>query len=107
MLSSIFIALFQAVAGDPAAAVTTETPAAEAAEPAAPEAETQPTTHTERRRVCQTYPAATGGRLATRRCRLEDVEVEGPAPQQPGVQGNVAGAGSGEAAAPTPGTSQQ
>ena len=68
MLSSIFIALFQAVAGDPAAAATEAT--AEA-----PAASTEAAPRTERRRVCRTYEAGTGGRLPQRRCRYVEVPV--------------------------------
>jgi hypothetical protein len=78
MLSSIFIALVQAVAGDPAPAVT-ETPAAETSAPA-PAA--TPAPRTERRRVCDSDPAAVGGRLQRRRCRWEEVTVEEPPPEE-------------------------
>jgi hypothetical protein len=77
MLSSIVIALLQATAGDPAAPAATpsaEAPA-EAASAAAP--------RTERRRVCRTYEASTGGRLPMRRCRMEEVSVE------PGANGDA------------------
>ncbi len=75
MLSSLFVALFQAVAGDPAATAAPETPAAEA-----PAATPSTAPRTERRRVCEQDAAATGGRLARRRCRWEEVQVEHAAP---------------------------
>ncbi|HYD72199.1 MAG TPA: hypothetical protein VEF55_03620 [Candidatus Binatia bacterium] len=68
MLSSIFIALFQVVAGDPAAA-------ASEAGAEAPAASTEAAPRTERRRVCRTYEAGTGGRLSQRRCRYVEVPV--------------------------------
>jgi hypothetical protein len=74
MLSSIFIALLQAAAGDPA---VTETPAAEAPAAAAP--------RMERVRVCRTYEAATGGRLSQRRCRWEERPVRDEAPATDGA----------------------
>ena len=67
MLSSIFIALFQAAAGDPAAA--TEATAE------APAASTEAAPRTQTRRVCRTYEAGTGGRLAQRRCRNVEVPI--------------------------------
>lgn len=73
MLSSIFIALLQAVAGDPATGVAAETRPAEAA---SANAEAAP--RTERRRVCRDYEAVTGGRLSQRRCRWEEVPVRAP-----------------------------
>jgi hypothetical protein len=71
MLSSLFIALLQSAAGDPAVAAATETPAAEA-----PAGATEAAPRTERRRVCTEPLAATGGRLTQRRCRWEEVPVE-------------------------------
>ena len=70
MLSSIFIGLLQAAAGDPAAAAAAETPAVEA-----PAAASNAAPRTERRRVCREYAASTGGRLPQRRCRYEEVPV--------------------------------
>lgn len=78
MLSSILIALFQAVAGDPAAAATEAT--AEA-----PAASTEAAPRTERRRVCRTYEAGTGGRLPQRRCRYVEVPVRDDATTDPEV----------------------
>ena len=69
MLSSIFIALLQAVAGDPATTTAAETPAAETP------AQTEAAPRTERVRVCRTYEATTGGRLSQRRCRWEERPV--------------------------------
>lgn len=75
MLSSIFIALFQAAAGDPAAVADAEMPAAEATETASPAAPT-----TERRRVCtRESSAGTGRRIPQRRCRYEDETPAGAA----------------------------
>jgi hypothetical protein len=86
MLSSIFIALFQAVSGDPAVAAATETPAAEA-----PAASAEEAPRTERRRVCRTYEAATGGRLSQRRCRYVEVPVrDGNAPAADEVDATAA-----------------
>ena len=93
MLSSIFIALLQAVAGDPAApadaqAAQTETPAAAPAEP-----------RYERRRVCRQYPPATGSRFGNEECRYQRVRVDEPAPEAE----DGANQGGGEAtAAPAP-----
>jgi hypothetical protein len=70
MLSSIFVALLQTAAGDPAVAATTEQAAAEA-----PAAAADAAPRTERRRVCRGNEAATGGRLAVRRCRWEEVPI--------------------------------
>jgi hypothetical protein len=67
VLSSIFIALLQAAAGDPAAA--TEATAE------APAASTEAAPRTQTRRVCRTYEAGTGGRLAQRRCRNVEVPI--------------------------------
>lgn len=79
MLSSIFVALLQAAAGDPASGPAAETPAAEA-----PAAASQSAPRTERRRVCRAYEAVTGGRLSQRRCRWEEVQVgEGDASEAP------------------------
>jgi len=72
MLSSIVIALLQAVAGDPT--TPADTAAAETAAPASQSAEGA--LHAERRRVCRTYEASTGGRLPMRRCRWEEVRVQ-------------------------------
>jgi hypothetical protein len=76
VLSSIFIALFQAVAGDPSAAATEAT--AEA-----PATSTEAAPRTERRRVCRTYEAGTGGRLSQRRCRYVEVPVRDTEPTSP------------------------
>lgn len=70
MLSSIFVALLQAVAGDPAAPAAAETFAVEA-----PAAQTDSAPRMERVRVCRTYEASTGGRLSQRRCRWEERPV--------------------------------
>lgn len=69
MLSSIFLALFQAVAGDPAGSTVTQ-PQAETAAPAPVPA------RTERRRVCVVDEATVGGRIQRRRCHYEEVPVE-------------------------------
>ena len=100
MLSSIFIALLQAVAGDPAP--VTETPAAEsvAAAPA-----TAP--RTERRRVCSEPVAATGGRLTQRRCRWEEVPIEEtPAPEATAAAPQHEHSGGGSSSAAVPATPQ-
>lgn len=78
MLASIFIGLLQTVAGAPAVAA-----APPASEVAAQDAQNTP--RTERRRVCQEPAAATGGRLAARRCRWEEVPVEQPEPETAGA----------------------
>lgn len=100
MLSSIFIALLQAVAGDPAAA--TEAPASETTAPAT----TPAAPRTERRRVCETHAAATGGRLQARRCRWEEVPVEDAAtPEEDAAEHDNhehAGGHAGSAPAPQP-----
>ena len=98
MLPSLFVALFQAVAGDPAATAAPETPAAEA-----PAATPSTAPRTERRRVCQQDATATGGRLARRRCRWEEVEVEQAAPEDSATEP----AGGAPSMAPSPSTSPQ
>jgi hypothetical protein len=106
MLSSIFIALFQAVAGDPAVA-TTEAPAA--AEAPAQAATPAPAPRTERRRVCE-RGAATGSRSQARRCRTVEVPVETPAPAEAEAenhQGYANHAGGNHSAAPAPTPSPQ
>lgn len=70
MLSSVFIALLQAAAGDPATVDGTTEPAPVAAE--AP--------RTERRRVCRRVESGTGRRIAERVCRYEEAPVEESAP---------------------------
>lgn len=92
MLSSIFIALLQAVAGDPAAAVVTETPAAAAPESAA---------RTERRRVCHEYGPTVGERLQRRRCRWEEVPVEDTSEPAEAVNDSREGGSPSPAAAPS------
>jgi len=104
MLSSIFIALLQAVAGDPAITAT-EAPAAETTAPATTAAPAAP--RTERRRVCETHPAATGGRLQARRCRWEEVPVEEAAPEEAAQDHSDHQAGGHGGAAPAPATPQQ
>jgi hypothetical protein len=73
VLSSIFIALIQAVAGDPAGAAVSQGQGAETT------TSVPAPTRTERRRVCVEDPAAVGGRLQRRRCHYEEVPVEDPA----------------------------
>jgi hypothetical protein len=93
MLSSIFVALFQAAAGDPAVVAADGQTSGAATAPA-------PAPRTERRRVCEAT-AATGSRTGARRCRWEQVVVAPPAAEQaapaPAVQ---AGAPASEAPAP-------
>jgi hypothetical protein len=104
MLSSIFIALLQAVAGDPAVNAT-EAPAAETTVPVTTAAPAAP--RTERRRVCEAHPAATGGRLQARRCRWEEVPVvEETAPEAEAEDhsNHQAGGHAGTAPAPAPAT---
>jgi hypothetical protein len=115
MLSTIFIALLQTVAGDPATAAATEPPATEA-----PAAATDAAPRTERRRVCRTYEAATGGRLSQRRCRYVDVPVnDGAADDAAGAAATTADSetadtgpgdersgGSSQAASPSPASPQ-
>lgn len=102
MLSSIFIALFQAVAGDPAAAAT-EAPAA--AEAPAQATTAAPAPRTERRRVCE-RGAATGSRSQARRCRTIEVPVEAPPAEEatnPDAHaGHTNHAGGSHSAAPAP-----
>ncbi len=71
MQSLILIFLMQAAMGEPAEPAN----GAIAEPPAAETPVTQPATRTERRRVCESPGAATGGRIALRRCRWEEVEV--------------------------------
>ena len=98
MLSSIFVALLQAAAGDPAVAPPEAAPA-QTTETAPAVAPAEP--RYERRRVCRTYPPATGSRFPTRDCRMENVRVEEPA--APAQNDANVGQGGGEAgAAPAP-----
>ena len=85
MLSSIFIGLLQAVAGEPAATTAAETAAADA-----PAAQTDAAPRMERVRVCRTYEAATGGRLSQRRCRWEERPMRDEAAADAGDTGETA-----------------
>lgn len=101
MISSILIALLQAVAGDPAATTDAAPPVLETAAPAATE---QAPPRTERRRVCETQAVATGGRLPSRRCHWEDVPVETSSPDQnaSNTASQEASGGAASALAPAP-----
>jgi hypothetical protein len=102
VLSSVFVALFQAVAGDPAATAAPETPAAEA-----PAATPSAAPRTERRRVCDQDAAATGGRLARRRCRYEEVPIEEPTPPEETATQEQSGGAPGAAPAAAPSAEPQ
>lgn len=91
MISWIFVALLQAVAGDPAAPAP-EAPAAAAETPAATAAPAQP----EMRRVCRREDV-TGRRFGRRICTMEPVEAaapaETPAATEPAAQTETSGGG--------------